>query len=93
MLHAGQSVAANPAARKGFLIPVTWEVCDFVRVQANTLEEAYEWMQAHSDEVPLGTDPGYVDASYQVADYEECKCYLDEVVEYDVTYHNPEEVA
>ena len=85
MIHAGQSVVQNPTAKKGFLIPVTWEVCDFVRVQANTLEEAYEWMQEHADEVPLGTDPEYIDGSYRVGDMDECECYLGEVVEYDTT--------
>lgn len=82
MLQAGQSVVANPAAKKGYLIPVTWQVCDFVRVQADTLKEAYEWMKEHSDEVPLGTDPCYVDSSYEVGEYDECECYLDEMVEY-----------
>ena len=82
MLNAGQTVVANPNGKKGFLIPVTWEVCDYVRVQADTLEEAYEWMQENSDEVPLGTEPGYVDASYKIGEFEECEAYLNEVVEY-----------
>jgi len=85
MLHAGQSVVANPTAKKSYLIPVTWQVCDFVRVQADTLKEAYEWMQEHSDEVPLGTEPEYVDASYEVGEYELCESYLDEMVEYDTS--------
>ena len=77
-MKAGQTVVANPSGKKGFLIPVSWEVYDIVEVQANTLEEAYEWMIEHIDEVPLGTEPEYVEASYQIGDFAECEAYLDE---------------
>ena len=83
MIHAGQSVVADPKAKKGFLIPVSWEVMDFVRVQADSLEEAMEYLTEHSDEIPLGTEPEYVDGSYQIGSYEECEAYLSEVVNYE----------
>ena len=81
-MKAGQTVVANPQGKKGFPIPVTWEACDTVRVQADSLEEAYEWVQEHSDEIPLGTEPGYVDGSYKIGDFDECEAYLDEAVDY-----------
>lgn len=83
MIKAGQSVVADQNARKGFLIPISWEVYDFVRVQANSLEEAYKYLEEHIDEVPLGEQPKYATGSYQVGTYEECEEYLDEVVKYD----------
>ncbi len=39
---------------------------DFVKVQANSLEEALEWLDENLDEVPLGDEPEYVDGSYEV---------------------------
>lgn len=53
-----------------FTIPVTWEVYDHIEVQADSLEEAIEWAKEHSDEIPLGTDPEYVDGSYEIGDYD-----------------------
>ena len=82
MLKAGQTVVADPNGKKGFLIPVTWEVSDFVRVQANTLEEAQAWLEEHSDEVPLGTEPEYLDGSYKVGSLDEAEEYLGGAVEY-----------
>lgn len=76
-------MVANPKGKKGYLIPVTWKVSDYVRVQADSLEEAYEWAQKNSDEIPLGTEPRYVDDSYEIdGDIDECKSYLDEAVDY-----------
>jgi len=83
MIHAGQSVVADSKAKKSFLIPVSWEVQDFVRVQADSLEEAVEYLTEHSDEVPLGTEPEYVDGSYKIGSYEECECYLSETITYE----------
>ena len=83
MIKAGQSAVANPTAKKGFLIPVSWQVSDFVRVQADTLEDAYQWINEHIDEIPLGTEPEYIEASYETGTFEECEIYLDEMVEYD----------
>ena len=81
-MKSGQNVAANRNGKKGFLIPVSWEVSDFVRVQADSLEEALNWLKENSDEIPLGTEPEYVDASYQIGSLEECQVYLDEVEDY-----------
>lgn len=71
------SVVANENAKKEFIIPVSWEVSDTIKVQAETLEEAYEWAMENIDEIPLGDEPYYIDGSYEItADSpEECECY------------------
>ena len=81
MIKAGQWVVANPDGKKHFLIPVSWEVYDAVRVKADSLKEAYEWMKKNSDTIPLGTEPDYVDGSYKFADYEEAEAYLYDVID------------
>ncbi len=63
MIHT----VANKRARQEFKIPVSWEVSDFVKVQANSLKEAYEWLAAHLDEIPLGDEPKYCEDSIQIA--------------------------
>ena len=69
-------VTANKNAKQEFNIPVTWEVFDTVKVQASSLKEAYEYVQEHLDEIPLGDDPNYVDDSYKIsASLEECEAY------------------
>ena len=45
-----------------FNIPVTWAVCATMKVEAQTLEEA----QAKSDDLPLPTDPDYIDGSFRI---------------------------
>ncbi len=53
---------------KRWKIPVTWEVCGYVYVEADTLEEAME--QARDDEgvIPLPTESDYVDGSWRVTE-------------------------
>lgn len=63
----------NINGKKTFTIPVSWEVYDHIEVQANSLGEAINWANEHSDEIPLGTDPEYVDGSYQIGEYELAK--------------------
>ena len=41
---------------KKFSIPVTWQVWDKVEVEAETIEEAIEYVKNNIDEIPLGTD-------------------------------------
>ena len=49
-----------------FKIPVEWTVCDFVEIEADTLEEAVGIVLDTMDDIPLGTDPDYLDGSYQI---------------------------
>lgn len=70
-------VSANENATKEYEIPVTWQVFDKVRVQANSLEEAYEFVTDNLDTIPCGDDPVYVDSSYRISadNIEECIGY------------------
>ena len=70
-------VVANKNAEKEYKIPVTWEVFSTIKVQAETLEKAYDWAQEHLDEIPLGDNTDYVDGSYQISadSPEACEIY------------------
>lgn len=46
-------------------IPVTWEVCGYVYIDADTIEEAMEKFDETCDEIPL-PEGGYVDGSFQI---------------------------
>lgn len=54
-----------------YKIPVFWEVCDYVEVRAENLEQAYNYVVDNADDIPLGTEPEYVEGSYDVGDIEE----------------------
>ncbi len=49
-----------------FKIPVEWTVCDFVNIEAETFLEAVGIILDTMDDIPLGTDPNYLDGSYQI---------------------------
>ena len=49
-----------------FKIPVRWTVWDEVEIPANSLEEALKYFLKHQDEIPLGTEPEYLDGSYEL---------------------------
>ena len=53
---------------KKWKIPVTWEVCGCVYVDADTLVEAME--KARDDEgiIPLPTESDYVDGSWRLSE-------------------------
>ena len=70
-------VIANKKAENTFIIPVSWAVCDTVKVQANSLEEAFEFVRDNSEQIPLGTEPEYIDGTYTVSELEAeaCSCY------------------
>ena len=69
---------ANENAKKDFIIPVTWSVFDKVKVQANSLEEAYNYVKDNMDTIPLGDNEEYVDGSYDITgDIDECVIYQD----------------
>lgn len=73
-----KTVVANKDANQEFKIPISWQVCDFLRVIANSLEEAYNFVnEDHQDECPLGDDPQYVEGSYEVGhSLEGCEAYI-----------------
>ena len=60
---------------KTFKIPVSWEMCGFVKVDATSLEEAIRYALEHQDEFKLTEDGNYIDASFEIAsdeDYVAC---------------------
>lgn len=61
---------------KTFAVPVSWKVCDFVFVNAIDLESAVDYVIDNQDDIPLGTEPEYIDASYMV-DQELAEVYND----------------
>lgn len=48
-----------------YKIPVEWAVYDTVEIEADTLEEAIKKFDETIDYIPLGTEPEYIDGSYQ----------------------------
>lgn len=52
--------------KKTWKIPVTWEVCGEVDIEANSLEEAVEIFKEKMDEVPLPSESYYVDGSFRL---------------------------
>ena len=59
-------------------LAVTWEMCGYVDVEANTLEEAMEKFNKESDYIKL-PNGDYVDGSFQLStdDVEEMEAIVD----------------
>ena len=53
---------------KQWKIPVTWEVCSMITVEADTLEEAMEIARDDAGEIPCPTDHDYVDGSWRLSE-------------------------
>lgn len=51
-------------------LPVCWEVCGFVEVEANSIDDAMDIFQETSDHIPLPTDSDYVDGSFDLSCYD-----------------------
>lgn len=49
-------------------LPVTWEVCGLVEVEANSIEEAVEYFNQNSSDIELPENPEYVDGSFALND-------------------------
>ena len=49
-------------------LPVTWEMCGFVKVEAPDIESAIEYFNENSDKIPFPDDSEYVDASFALTD-------------------------
>ena len=48
-------------------LAVTWEMCGYVDVEADTLEEAMEKFYDECDYIKLPSDGEYVDGSFQLS--------------------------
>lgn len=73
---------------KKFSIPVTWEVWDKVEVEAETLEEAIQYVKDNIDTIPLGTEPEYIDGSYKIEDGNNGEASIEETVKHLKEYWN-----
>ena len=49
-------------------LPVTWEVCGIVEVEANSIEEAIDYFNENCDNIKLPKDGEYVDGSFRLSD-------------------------
>lgn len=61
---------------KQYNIPVTWSVFDKVIVEAESLEEAVQFVKDHIEEIPLGTSLEYIDGSFGEKSVQETAQYL-----------------
>ena len=53
---------------KRWKIPVTWEVCGYVYVDADTLVEAMETARDDEGVIPLPSESDYVDGSWRLSE-------------------------
>ena len=56
---------------KKWKIPVTWEVCGYVYVDADTLVEAMETARDDEGVIPLPSESDYVDGSWRLSESNE----------------------
>lgn len=73
---------------KKFSIPVTWEVWDKVEVEAETIEEAIQYVKDNLDTIPLGTEPEYIDGSYRIDDGDNGQATIKETIKFLKDYWN-----
>lgn len=73
---------------KKFSIPVTWEVWDKIEVEAETIEEAIQYVKDNLDTIPLGSEPEYIDGSYKIEDGNNGESDIEETVDYLKEYWN-----
>lgn len=48
-------------------VAVEWTMCGFVDIDKPTMEEAMDYFEEHSDEIPLPSKMEYVDGSFQLS--------------------------
>lgn len=48
-------------------VAVTWSMCGYVDIEADTMEEAMKKFNETSDEIDLPTDSEYVDGSFMLS--------------------------
>lgn len=48
-------------------MPVTWEMCAYIQVEATTLEQAMEIARDPDGKIPLPADGAYVDGSWTLS--------------------------
>lgn len=69
-------------SKRKYYIPVSWEVWDKVEIQAESLEDAVKYVKENIDDIPLGTEPEYIDGSYKIEDGENGEASIEDTIEY-----------
>lgn len=66
---------------KKWRIPVTWEMCGEVIIEAEKIEDAIEIVKKDEENISLPTESYYVDGSFRLSDdnMEELKAMIKEV--------------
>lgn len=78
-------------AKTKYMIPVTFEMCGMIAIEADSAEEAIELAEEHMDELPIPEYKEYVDGSYDITKEPEIvQMYTDEP---DNHKYHPEYVA
>lgn len=57
----------NIISNQEWVVPVTWEVCGFIKVQANSAEEACQKVHDNPDDFSLPRQSNYIDASFDIS--------------------------
>lgn len=69
----------NSKGTKVFSIPVEWTVTETLEIKADSLKEAVEYINNHLDDIPLGTEPEYIDGTYKISADENGTLNTDEI--------------
>lgn len=57
-------------------LPVTWSVCGMIEVEADSISDAMEYFNEHSEHVRLPSECEYVDGSFELSSGEEQFIFL-----------------
>jgi hypothetical protein len=52
---------------KDWIVPVTWEACGFIKVKAESAEQACSMVHENPDEYPLPYQSEYIDGSFDIS--------------------------
>lgn len=63
-------ISLNNKTKRKFKLAVTYEVCGYVEVEAETLEEAMHIFEEDKDNISLPKDAEYVDDSFTLSTYD-----------------------
>ena len=69
-------------SKRKYYIPVSWEVWDKVEIEAESLEDAVKYVKENIDDIPLGTEPEYIDGSYKIEDGENGEASIEDTIKY-----------
>ena len=70
----------NKNGSKVFSIPVEWVVTETIDVKANSLKEAINFILDKADDIPLGTEPQYIDGTWKISADENNSANADEIL-------------